>query len=141
MAEKEKNSTKNSKKAAKKTVGKPFVKGRSGNPNGRPKLSDEERNARESSRREIAATWERLKAMKVSDLQKIDKAKMTVVEAWMIKAMLRGIQSGDTSDLHKFYDRLLGRPRAQDEAILMPQINVLIPQIIPAQKPKQDSDG
>lgn len=83
-----------------------------GDGGGRKPLSEIEREARKASRQEIAETFQALKGMTIEEIRKLDIKSLPAVQAWFISAIQKGIQKGDTSELHRMYDRLLGKPRA-----------------------------
>lgn len=88
----------------------PWKPGESGNPNGRPPLAEIEKTAREAARREIAEVFQWLKNASDKALQTVaNDPKESQIVKWMASAIINGRKSGDLSELHRMYDRLLGK--------------------------------
>jgi hypothetical protein len=98
---------------------------------GRNPLSEIERKAREASRREIAETWEEIKSLDLPALQSyMQSPGQPAVKVMMASAIIKGIKSGDLSELHRFYDRLLGRPTQRVETTSDEPTMFLIPGMV-----------
>jgi len=93
-----------------------FKKGQSGNPRGKAKLTDIEKRARHASRLEIAEVYQALKGLTLEELKKVienkDAATITILFASSFKT---GIKKGDLTEVHRMYDRLLGKPKQSTE--------------------------
>ncbi|MBX7086672.1 MAG: hypothetical protein K1X70_09605 [Leptospirales bacterium] len=97
----------------KKTGGRNFPKGVSGNPKGRPPLSDVERAVREATRRALHESWEKVLSKNsmddlISSLSKRDSPPIFVALA---KAVQVSARTGDFSRLDRIMDRIIGRPK------------------------------
>lgn len=81
---------------------------------GRPKLTEQERAAREASRQEIAELWPQVKEMTLAELEESLKnpRKIPVVKLAMMRAAANAIKHGELTEFHRFYDRLLGKPKS-----------------------------
>ena len=95
----------------KKTGGRNLEPGH--NFGGRPKLTEIEKTSRIAARIDIAEYWPEICALtKIDDLKKIIKDSTSpMVKKAMASAMLFAIRDGNLSELHRFYDRLLGKPK------------------------------
>lgn len=77
---------------------------------GRKPLTEVERAAREASGYEIAEMWQYLKDCSDSELRRIKKdPKEKQVAKWMATAILNGKAKGDLTELHRMYDRIVGK--------------------------------
>lgn len=78
---------------------------------GRKPLSEIEKAAREADRREISELWPSIKKMTLKELEALNKeqASLTVIKVAMIRAAINAIKTGDLDEVHRFYDRVLGR--------------------------------
>lgn len=72
-------------------------------------LTEQERHARTLARREIAELYPRLKNMTVEDFMTLDPRKLPVVEGIFVKSLQSDLITGSTEEIHRMYDRLLGR--------------------------------
>ena len=83
---------------------------------GRPRLSDAEKQAREEIRHQIV-NFPMILRFTVPELQeRLQQSDTPAYEAMMISAILHGVKKGDLSEVHRFYERLLGRSRQAPEA-------------------------
>ena len=90
--------------------------GKSGNPNGLKKLTDLERQARDASRHEIAGIYQALKGLTTEQLKILIKDTTTpAITVLFATSFLKGMQKGDLSEVHRMYDRLLGKPKQVSE--------------------------
>jgi hypothetical protein len=107
-----------------KTGGKDFSKGQSGNPAGRPKLSETEKRVQELTREQLCLAWERvimlpqeeIEAMAnprkmMSKKQKAKRASFNFLELLVIGIMGRGMSRGEMYDVDLFLNRILGKPK------------------------------
>jgi hypothetical protein len=100
------NSGKTARRKKTMPVGKPFPKGVSGNPGGRPPLTDEERQARRLSREQFAEVANLLLSRNREELQKIlDDPKTPYFMELMIKLMFEM----KYDELDKMLNRLIGK--------------------------------
>lgn len=88
----------------------PWLPGQSGNPNGRPKLTDIEKKAREAARAEIAR-YQIYREMTIDELKKIDTAKLPIGDTIFVKRLLMDLRNGNTDETHRYFNRLLGAPK------------------------------
>lgn len=72
------------------------------------KLTTWETRARQLARAEIAELYPRLKHMTIEDLLALDPIKLTVVEGIFVQKLQNDYRKGDTAEIHRMYDRLLG---------------------------------
>jgi hypothetical protein len=93
----------------KKSGGKNWVKGQSGNPNGRPKLPDEIKEARKISVEKIIEMFSKYLLMTESDFRKVDRNNLTMLETWFLKNIDYAIQKRDHHTFDKILDRVIGR--------------------------------
>ncbi len=89
---------------------KPFKPGQSGNPNGRPRLSVEQREFRNAAKAEMIDEFKYLWSLTVSDLDEIANDELTpVVRLFMAKALLKAAATGDMIHIDKILDRTIGK--------------------------------
>lgn len=77
------------------------------NPNGRPKLTDIERQAREAGRYQVAGIFMGIINCTQEELvAKIKSGDLTVVEKWYLEAILEGLRKKDLTVYNDMMDRL-----------------------------------
>lgn len=97
-----------------KTGGRNFEDGKSGNPNGRPKLPADVKAVLNFNQVEFVRQSNEFLSMSVSDLDKvIEDAQETVFRVILARTLKAGIESGDQKRLEFFLDRLIGKPIQQ----------------------------
>ena len=112
-------------------------KGVSMNPLGRPKLTEIERAARDAERSEIAELWPIIKKKSLDELKELRKdGSQPAIKLAMVSALMLGIEKGDLSEIHRFYDRLLGKPKQEFYA----DINSTVTETIPDEFKKEFRD-
>ena len=89
-----------------------FKKGQCGNLNGRPVLSEQERQVREASRVAIAEACLIVHGKTVQELEEIvnDKTEMAITVI-MASAIIQACKYGDWSKYDKILDRILGKSK------------------------------
>lgn len=93
----------------KRGPGKPFPKGVSGNPGGRPQLSSEEKLLRRLSKEQLVEIGSMLVQGKMSEIKKVYNEDSSGLRAVMASAILRAYDEGDWATLDKILDRLVGK--------------------------------
>ena len=79
---------------------------------GRPKLTEIERIARDSMRSDISELWLAINGMTVAELQVYAKSpERTVKELAFSRSVIKAATSGNLDETHRFYDRVLGKPK------------------------------
>ena len=89
-----------------------FVAGTAPGP-GRPRLTDMERSVRDSQRSQIATHVEQLTGMTITQFREYmesERDSMSVLERAIAGALLKAIKDSNLDELHRLWDRLLGRP-------------------------------
>ena len=89
-----------------------FVTGTAPGP-GRPRLTEMERSVRESQRSQIATHVEQLTGMTIAQFREYmesERESMSVLERAIAGALLKAIKDSNLDELHRLWDRLLGRP-------------------------------
>ena len=95
----------------------PFVKGKSGNPNGRPRkfvclLKDMGYN-----KQDINTTIQNMMAMSISELAEVFKDdNATVLEKTIANAIKRGIEKGTLYSMETLLTRVYGQPKQEIES-------------------------
>ncbi|MEY2867629.1 MAG: hypothetical protein RIR01_7 [Bacteroidota bacterium] len=119
----------------------PFVKGKSGNPNGRPRkfvclLKDMGYN-----KQDIDATIQNMMAMTISELAEVFKDdNATVLEKTVANAIKKGIEKGTLYSIETLISRVYGMPNQQtDNNVTLTNFSAEFNQAI--QSPPQSSDN
>jgi len=87
-----------------------FVKGKSGNPNGRPKVPEDIREARKINQIELERIFNKYLYMDRAEFQEqAEKTTgMPVIECMVVSLLARGTLEGDEKKLEFFLRRLIG---------------------------------
>ena len=97
-----------------KPRGKPFSKGVTPNPDGRPKLTPEEKTIRQLTQIELVRNWGNIMVMSEIELrdviaQKSDNPSMnTALNAALAATILKGIEHGHLGQINTALDRVIG---------------------------------
>lgn len=103
-------------KGEKNGGGRDFVKGQSGNPNGRPKLPEDIKAASKLTRASLEAIINKYMGMDKDQLGDVVKAKGTPVIELMIASIIhKALVHGDQQRLDFMLNRLIGRVKEQVE--------------------------
>lgn len=81
---------------------------------GRPKLTDDERAAREAMRREIVR-YQHYRGMTIEELKAIDQTTLPVSDVLMIRKIVDDVRKLSTDETHRMYSRNLGAPKQEIE--------------------------
>lgn len=101
-----------------------FQPGVSGNPNGRPKLTPLQREARTLTLESLRNVIEVVLTGTLQDLKElIEDPKTPAVQVGIATAILKSIKSGDPTVLERFCERLVGKIPDKIEVINNTQIN------------------
>jgi hypothetical protein len=98
---------------------KPFEKGQSGNPNGRPRKYVTLLVDQGYKRSEINDTIQNMMAMTVDELKQVwDNPKATILEKTIASAMRKSIEKGTLYSLETLLSRVYGMPKQEVESIV-----------------------
>jgi len=87
-----------------------FKKGQSGNPNGAPKLSELERDARDAGRWDVAEAYIITRGKTFAELVEIKKnPQNSAIVMLMASNLIKGITTGDWALFDKQLDRVVGK--------------------------------
>jgi hypothetical protein len=101
---------------------KPFEKGQSGNPNGRPRKYVTLLVDQGYKRSEINDTIQNMMAMTVDELKQVwDNPKATILEKTIASAMRKSIEKGTLYSLETLLSRVYGMPKQEVAASISPQ--------------------
>lgn len=93
-----------------------WQKGKSGNPNGRPKLSQEIKESRLFNKIEVESLLNRYMKMPISDLLKIaEDQSIPAIESVIAKVVALAAQQGDHLRFNFLLDRMIGKVKDQVE--------------------------
>jgi hypothetical protein len=81
-------------------------------PAGAKVLTEAEKRARTLARLEIAEIWPRLICMTVKEIKELNVDNLPVNEGIIVRRLQMDIINGDTQELHRMRDRLLGKSHA-----------------------------
>lgn len=97
-------------KKTKRGEGRRFKKGVSGNPSGRPKMTEGEAVVRKVSREQFVEVANLLLGHSFEELQQIlDKPETPAFMSWMIKVILVASEKGDYGTLDALMNRMIGK--------------------------------
>lgn len=100
----------------KKIAGRDWKPGESGNPNGRPPLPPEIREARKLTTAEFIRVANKLLDMTKAEVVALQKAPdSSIMESILASILVKGFNEGDASRLTFFLDRLLGKVKDRVE--------------------------
>lgn len=89
-----------------------FVKGKSGNPKGRPKATPENKSLRALTAFRFNEIVQKYLHSNIEDLKVIMKDKKTpALDMMLLSAILTAIRAGDLKTLNLILDRIIGKPR------------------------------
>jgi hypothetical protein len=97
----------NSKKTAKKPPGIPFKKGKSGNPEGRPKLPPEIKAIRQGSKEQIIEAYGKYSHIARADLDKYPP--LNLIEEGVRNTLINFASEGETQAITKLWDQVHGK--------------------------------
>lgn len=104
---------------------KQFKKGQSGNPGGRKKMPEELRVISKLSKDEINALFAKYMRMsKTEMLAALQNESLSAIELWIASGIVSGIKNGDWHNLNCMLDRIFGKPKSTEEALLESQPHV-----------------
>jgi hypothetical protein len=99
-----------------------FKPGQSGNPNGRPQLSADERRIRKLTNDEIKEVGSLLLAGKESELAALVASDETpILKKWMANVALIGLKSGDERRMTALLDRIVGKVKEEIDINVRPR--------------------
>ena len=81
---------------------------------GRPKLSEEEKGARQAMRHEIVR-YQQYRSMTIEELKAIDQKILPVSDVLMIRKIVDDVRKLSTEETHRMYARNLGAPKQEIE--------------------------
>ncbi len=91
-------------------VGKPWKKGKSANPNGRPKIPDDVKAGRKLTDIEFERACGKILFMSVEKLEElIEDENTNVLEALVARILEKGIKESSRVELNYFIERFLGK--------------------------------
>jgi hypothetical protein len=110
------NKSTKSNNGGKKKVANPtgkggFVKGKSGNPTGRPKDAPEIKLLRESQRDEMYKTFFWLQSLTKNELKMINSESLTLLQAGILKSLKIFSETGDYNHIKYPMDHIIGRAK------------------------------
>lgn len=96
----------------KRVIGRPFQKGVSGNPGGKPKLPDDIKAARKLSREDFIRILEKYRNMPIGEIKTIAEDQATPLMDRLVIAWLKEGLSGNVQAIDKLLDRWIGKVEA-----------------------------
>lgn len=101
-------------KAPKKPRGKPFAPGQSGNPNGRPPLPAEIKEARKFNKLEVERVFDKFLGLSEAELEKrLTDPETPMLEKIVGKIMIEAAKNGDHVKLDFVLNRTIGKVKDQ----------------------------
>lgn len=109
--------------------GRPFTKGKSGNPSGRPKVPDDIKAMIQLNQFELSRVLNHVAFMNVPDLKKMTKS--TDAPAILVGAakIAEKMSKGDLWSANLIFDRLIGRTREAEPRDVTPPIQIEAPKL------------
>jgi hypothetical protein len=99
---------------------KPFKKGQSGNPNGRPRKYVSLLKEQGYKRSEINDTIQAMMAMDMVELKEVyDNPKATILEKTIANAMRKSLEKGTLYSLETLLSRVFGQPKQEVEQTII----------------------
>lgn len=107
-------------------IGKPFQKGVSGNPNGRPKLPPEVLEARKYTRSQVELSLSRLLGKTREELQSISRDPLaSALDLTVVSILSKAIQQGDSHRLDFLLNRIIGPVKAEIDLTVHPKPTII----------------
>lgn len=95
---------------SKKVVGRPWKKGQSGNPAGKPPLPPEVKALKKLTQADFETYAVTYLRMSISELERLENTKtLTTLEGIIIKNLIKAVKEGSTSDLNFYLERMFGK--------------------------------
>ena len=111
------------KKAASKQRGKPFKKGKSGNPGGRPKASNTMKELKKLSKNKFAEILMKFLYLTNEEIKEIVRnPKTAMLELMLGSVILKAIRTGDQQRLDFLLNRCIGRVTDSVDISIQPYI-------------------
>lgn len=96
----------------KPAVGKPFAKGKSGNPQGGSKMLAEMRTIKRLTQQQVSEIGSLILSGDKAALRDIGQSpKSSILQVWMAGLIVRSMQDGDAGIFRAVMDRVVGKPR------------------------------
>lgn len=93
-----------------RVVGRPFKKGQSGNPKGRPEIPEDVKRAREFNNNEFTKAVNKIISLTRGQLEKLVEGKdENVLDQLVATIWLKGIKDSSKTELNYFVERFMGK--------------------------------